>query len=146
VINNFLEQGNTLTGDGSLESTDRMSLNDIIASINNQEISGSLISTKELEQQYHRSNDPEIGIQFITRLTKEFNYKQAYKELQTLDSITIKKMNPHLVLRIFLNSELINSKTQNLTLIENMIGEFSANNLITKPETQRYKALLMLIK
>jgi len=55
-------------------------------------------------------------------------------------------MNPHMVLRIFLNSELINSKTQNLTLIENMVGEFSANNLINKQETQRYKALLMLIK
>lgn len=146
AINNFLEQENSLTGDGSLESTDRMSLNDIIASINTQDLSGYLISTKELEQQYRSTNDPELGIQFITRLTKEFNYKQAYKELQTLDSITIKKMNPHLVLRIFFNSELINNKTQNLTLIENMIGEFSATNLITKPETQRYKALLMLIK
>ena len=146
MINSFLEQGNTLTGDKSLESTDRISLNDIIASINTQEMSGSLISTKELEQQYLSSNDPEFGIQFITRLTKEFNYKQAYKELQTLDSITIKKMNPHLVLRIFFNSELINSKTQNLTFIENMIGEFSANNFINKQETQRYKALLMLIK
>lgn len=145
-INNFLSQSNNLTETGSLESTDRMSLNDIIASINTQDLSWSLISTKELEQQYHSSNDPELGIQYITKLTKEFNYKQAYKELQSLDSITIKKMNPHLVLRIFLNSELINTKTQNLTLIENMIGEFAANNLISKQETQWYKALILLIK
>jgi hypothetical protein len=105
-----------------------------------------MISTKELEQQYRTSNDPEIGIQYITKLTKEFNYKQAYKELQQLDSITIKNMNPHLVLRIFLNSELINTKTQNLTLIENMIGEFSASNLISPQETQWYKSLILLIR
>ena len=146
MINNFLKQDNILTKNENLESNDRVSLNDIIASINIQDLSGSLISTKELEQQYRSSNDPEIGIQFITKLSKEFNYKQAYKELQTLDSTTIKTMDPHLVLRIFLNSELINNKNQNLTPIENIIGEFSANNLITQPEAQRYKALIMLIK
>jgi len=145
-INNFLSQENNLTGNGSLESTDRMSLNDIISSIHNQDLSGSLISTQELQQQYYKDKDPELWIQYITRLTKEFNYKQAYKELQKLDSVTIKTMNPHLVLRIFLNSELINTKTQNLTLIENTIGEFSANNLISQQETQWYKALLLLIK
>jgi len=105
-----------------------------------------MISTKELEQQYRASNDPKLGREYITQLTKEFNYKQAYKELQKLDSVTIKTMNPHLVLRIFFNSELINTKTQNLTLIENTIGEFSANNLISQQETQWYKALLLLIR
>ncbi len=146
IINNFLEKENSLTGDGSLDSNERISLNDIINSINKQDLSGSLISTKELEQQYRLSNDPNIGITYITKLTKEFNYKQAYQELQTLDSITIKKMNPHLILRIFFNSELIDSKSPNLTLIENMIEEFSNSNLITNPETQRYKALIILIK
>jgi len=38
-INNFLSQENNLTGNGSLESTDRMSLNDIIASITTQDLS-----------------------------------------------------------------------------------------------------------
>lgn len=146
IITNFLEQTESLTGDEGLVSNDRMSLNDIISSIHNQDLSGSLISTQELQQQYYKAKDPELWIQYITRLTKEFNYKQAYKELQEFDSITIKKMNPHLVLRIFFNSELIATKTQNLTLIENMIGEFSANNIITKQETQWYKALLLLIK
>jgi len=59
-INNFLSQENNLTGNGSLESTDRMSLNDIISSIHNQDLSGSLISTQELQQQYYKDKDPEL--------------------------------------------------------------------------------------
>lgn len=146
IITDFLQQTESLTGDTSLASSDRMSLNDIISSIHKQDLSGSLISTQQLQQQYYKNKNPEIWIQYITRLTKEFNYKQAYTELQTLDSITIKDMNPHLVLRIFFNSELIATKTQNLTLIENMIEEFSTNNFITKEEKQWYKSLLLLIR
>jgi hypothetical protein len=55
-------------------------------------------------------------------------------------------MNPHLVLRIFFNSELVAQKTQNLTMIENVIGEFLSAKLISTEEAQRYKALILLIK
>lgn len=136
----------TSSGDQQLISNDRMSLNDIINTVDNSATSGTFVSTQQLAQQYHTSKDPNVGIQYITKLTKEFNYSQAYKEIQDFDSMTLKKMNPHLVLRIFFNSELIAKKTQNLTIIENLIGEFSTKKLITSNETQWYKALLTLIR
>lgn len=144
LITNFLQDTNSWTT--QLVSSDRISLNDIVSSIHNYDMTWSLIPTSELEQQYRSSKDPQQWIEYITRLTKEFNYPKAYKELQQIDSITIKSMNPHLVLRIFFNSELVAQKTQNLTMIENVIGEFLSAKLISTEEAQRYKSLILLIK
>jgi hypothetical protein len=105
-----------------------------------------MISTKDLEQQYINNKDPKNWIKLITRLTKEFNYRQAYIRFNTLDNATIREINPHLVLRILLNSELINPKTQNLTIIEDFIADFRINNLINEAESQRYRSLLLLIQ
>ncbi len=128
-----------MSGDANFSSSDRLSLDEIITSINHADMNASVLSSEELAKQYAATNDPQIGIQYITKLSKEFQYKQAYTELMKLDSTTIKTMNPHLVLRIFFNSDLIVPRTQNLTLIENMVGEMSANKLITTQETQWYK-------
>lgn len=135
-----------MSGDVNFSSSDRLSLDEIITSINHADMNASVLSSEELAKQYAATNDPQIGIQYITKLSKEFQYKQAYTELMKLDSTTIKTMNPHLVLRIFFNSDLIVPRTQNLTLIENMVGEMSANKLITTQETQWYKWLVTLLK
>jgi hypothetical protein len=55
-------------------------------------------------------------------------------------------MNPHLVLRIVFNSDLITPGQQNGTILSNFISEFQKSRLISEKETQRYKALLVLIK
>lgn len=145
-LESFLLNQNGLSGGQTLSSNNSISLNEIVSSITIPETSEWFVSTKELEQQYRSTQDRDIWIQLITRLSKEFNYNQAYKELQTLDNYSIKKMNPHLVLRIVFNSDLITPGVQNKTILSNFVREFKNNKLITEKEAQRYNALLLLIQ
>ena len=135
-----------LSWDSNFSSSDKLSLDEIINSINHADMNASVLSSEELAKQYASTKDPQIGIQYITKLSKEFEYKKAYEELIKLDNTTINSMNPHLVLRIFFNSDLIVPRTQNLTLIQDTITEMSVNKLITTKETQWYKWLITLLQ
>jgi len=138
---------NTITSNNSnYSSSDTMSFDDIIASISTDTLTINTTTTKELEDQYAINQDPTLALTLIHKLSKEYNYKRAYELFQTLDSTTIKTMNPHLIMRILLNSSLVDQKTKDLNTIENMIAELSANKLLQDKDTQRYKALLLLLQ
>ncbi len=134
------------TNNQSYMSSNTMSFDDIIASISTDSLNSSITSTKELEEQYQNTQDPTIAIALITKLSKEYNYARAYEIFQELDSTTIKTMNPHVIMRILLNSNLVNQQTQDLNTIDNMIVELSTNNILQAKDAQRYKTILMLLK
>ncbi len=131
-------------GDPALYINQQLSLSDIISSINYNTISNNLTTTNELEQRYATSQDPEIAIQLINKLVQEFEFTKAYTLLNRIDSTTIKTIDPHTIMRILFNSELIVERTQNLTYIANMIEEFRIAWTLDASEAQWYKALLLL--
>lgn len=136
----------TISTTASYTSSNTMSFDDIIASISTDSLSNSITSTKELEEQYKAMKDPTIAIALINKLSKEYNYKRAYEIFQELDSTTIKTINPHLIMRILFNSQLVDQKTQDLNTIENMIAELTAASLLSTNDAKRYQAILLILQ
>lgn len=128
----------------TIYNNQQLSLSDIINSINHTNLTTNLTTTAELEQRYKTTQDPELGRELIGKLVQEFEFTKAYTLLNTLDSATIKTIDPHVIMRVLFNSELIVERTQNLTYIENMIEEFRIAWTLDVNEAQRYKALLLL--
>ena len=123
-----------------------MSLDDIITSISTNSLGDSMSSTKELEEQYRNNPNTTLAILLITKLSKEYNYTRAYEIFKKLNSAEIKSIDSHLVLRILLNSELVDQKTQNLNAIENVITELSTDNMLSRKDAKWYQAIIMLLR
>ena len=137
----------TITNDNQIySSSDTMSLDDIITSISTNSLGDSMSSTKELEEQYSNNPNTTLAILLITKLSKEYNYTRAYEIFKKLNSAEIKSIDPHLVLRILLNSELVDQKTQNLNAIENVITELSTDNMLSRKDAKWYQAIIMLLR
>lgn len=126
--------------------SDTMSLDDIINSISTHTIDDNMSSTKEMEEQYKNNPNTTLAVSLINKLSKEYNYTRAYEIFKKLDSTAIKSIDPHLVLRILLNSELVDQKTQDLNTIENVIIELITSDSLSRKDAQRYQAILMLLK
>lgn len=124
-----------------------LSLNEIIDSVTSNITNQDEYDTlDDLQERYEESKDITLWTTLIQQLNSEYKFQAAYEILQTFDSMSIKQLDPHLVMRTLFNTKLVNQNNQNLVVIDNILNEFSAANLLNTKEVEWYKALFFLVR
>ena len=106
-------------------------------------VSNSNFTTIEiLRSQYSIYPTKDNALALITQLSREFEYDAAYEVFKTLDFAAQHDVDPHLILRILFNSNLIATKNKDILSVQTFIDQSFSEKNITSDEQQRYMSLL----
>lgn len=129
-------------------SSQHISLDSIMDNIADDTLSTSqdFVTTEALRASYDTAPSTQSAITLITQLSREFEYNEAYTIFKELDYTTQHTLDPHLVLRILMNSNLLSDKNRDLTPITSFIDQAVSEKDLTSDEKKRYTSLIGLIQ
>ena len=130
-------------------SFQHVSLDSIVAWLSDQTQyhDSNFVTTEYLRNQYRSDpNTIENTKKFVNQLVQEFEYDEAYAVIQSGGFSLQQSLDPHIVLHILFNSELINNKDKDLQTIQAFIDQSYKEQRITDKEQQRYSSLIILLQ
>ena len=107
-------------------SFQHVSLDSIVAWLSDQTQyhDSNFVTTEYLRNQYRSDpNTIENTKKFVNQLVQEFEYDEAYAVIQSGGFSLQQSLDPHIVLHILFNSELINNKNKDLQTIQAFIDQ-----------------------